>query len=49
MVEEAGAHTHDIQINNNGNHTHGIPNQGDNIAHNIMQPYLVVYIWKRTA
>lgn len=49
IVEEAGAHTHDIQINNNGNHTHGIPNQGDNIAHNIMQPYLVVYIWKRTA
>ena len=48
-VEEAGEHTHDIQINNNGNHTHGIPNQGDNKAHNIMQPYLVVYIWKRTA
>lgn len=49
VVEEAGEHTHDIQINNNGNHTHGIPNQGDNKAHNIMQPYLVVYIWKRTA
>ena len=48
-VEEAGTHTHDIQINNNGNHTHGIPNQGGNKAHNIMQPYLVVYIWKRTA
>jgi hypothetical protein len=48
-VEEAGTHTHDIQINNSGNHTHGIPNQGDNKAHNIMQPYLVVYIWKRTA
>lgn len=47
-VNKAGEHTHDIQINNNGNHTHGIPNQGDNIAHNIMQPYLVVYIWKRT-
>lgn len=47
-VNKAGEHTHDIQINNNGNHTHGIPNQGDNKAHNIMQPYLVVYIWKRT-
>lgn len=46
-VNKAGEHTHDIQINNNGNHTHGIPNQGDNKAHNIMQPYLVVYIWKR--
>lgn len=46
-VNKAGEHTHDIQINNNGNHTHGIPNQGDNKSHNIMQPYLVVYIWKR--
>lgn len=45
---KSGEHTHDIQVINNGNHTHGIPNQGDNIAHNIMQPYLVVYIWKRT-
>lgn len=47
-ISKSGEHTHDVQIINNGNHTHGIPNQGDNIAHNIMQPYLVVYIWKRT-
>lgn len=48
-ISKSGEHTHDIQVNNNGNHTHGIPNQGDNTAHNIMQPYLVVYIWKRTS
>lgn len=48
-ISKSGEHTHDIQVNNNGIHTHSIPNQGDNIAHNIMQPYLVVYIWKRTA
>lgn len=47
-IVKSGEHTHDVQVTNNGNHTHGIPNQGDNIAHNIMQPYLVVYIWKRT-
>ncbi|WP_444196187.1 phage baseplate protein [Dialister succinatiphilus] len=34
-----------------GNHTHSISigNTGGNSAHNIMQPYQVVYRWRRTA
>lgn len=32
-----------------GNHNHiiAISNTGDNVAHNIVQPYIAVYIWKR--
>lgn len=48
-ITNAGDHTHNIQLNNNGIHVHGIPTQGEGMAHNIMQPYLVVYIWKRIA
>ena len=35
----------------NGNHSHniGIGNTGSSQSHNIMQPYLAIYIWKRIA
>lgn len=32
-----------------GPHTHTIPSQGNNAAHNNLQPYIVCYMFKRTA
>ena len=37
-VSSSGSHSHAITINNSGS----------NSTHNNMQPYLSVYIWKRT-
>lgn len=39
-----------ISPSSNGNHTHTVTinNTGSSQAHNIMQPYIAVYMWKRT-
>lgn len=48
-----GISLYNIKANttSSGNHAHivTINNTGSNIGHNNMQPYLAVYIWKRTA
>ena len=36
-------------INATHGHTISINNTGSNQTHNNMQPYLAIYIWKRTA
>lgn len=40
-----------MQVNFNSNHTHSVSinNTGSDGTHNNMQPYLSVYMWKRTA
>lgn len=48
-VKTSGAHNHTIAIDSAGNHTHAINQEGGGQAHNIMQPYLSVYMWKRVA
>lgn len=46
----AGNHSHSLNISAAGIHSHNIiiANNGGGKAFNIMQPYLVVYMWKRT-
>lgn len=48
-VETSGGHNHTITIDSAGNHTHTINQEGGGQAHNIMQPYLSVYMWKRVS
>lgn len=48
-IKSSGEHTHNIVIDSTGNHTHAISQEGGGQAHNIMQPYLSVYMWKRMA
>lgn len=44
-----GSHTHNVSISNGGVHTHTTENVGGSNAHNILNPYITVYIWRRTA
>nr|DAD81399.1 MAG TPA: Baseplate structural protein [Podoviridae sp. ctqve24] len=50
-TSSAGAHTHSVTINSAGAHSHTITvsNAGGGDAHNILQPYIGVYMWRRTA
>ena len=52
-TSEDGSHTHTVTIGNESSHTHSISgntgNKGDGNSHSILNPYFVVYIWKRTA
>lgn len=47
----AGSHTHTITVDNAGSHTHTmtVGNTGENTPVNIMPPYFVVNVWRRTA
>ena len=44
-----GEHSHSLSINSGGSHSHTINSKGGGEAYSIMQPYLSVYMWKRTA
>ena len=47
---DAGSHSHTFTTGGvSSNHTHAIPSQGSNAAHENRTPYLAVYFWQRTA
>ncbi len=50
-TEGNGHFTHNVRFTTSsaGSHTHTISNSGGGAAHNNMPPYLVCYIWQRTA
>ena len=52
-VSSNGAHTHQVTINNSGGHTHNVNGNtgstGSGTALNVQNPYITVYMWKRTA
>ena len=50
-VGNAGNHQHSASVGNSGSHSHKVTvnNTGGSIAHNILQPYITCYMWRRTA
>ena len=52
-INNSGAHTHQVTINNSGAHTHNVNGNtgstGSGTALNVQNPYITVYMWKRTA
>ena len=43
------SHNHTFTTDKKGEHVHTISEEGGGVAHNIMQPYLSVYMWKRVS
>ena len=48
LTSTSGKHTHTVTVSNHS-HTVTVNSSGSGSAMNIMNPYLAVYIWKRTA
>ena len=50
-TSSSGAHTHGVTISSAGSHSHTVTvnSTGSGNAHSIMQPYIGVYMWRRTA